>query len=52
MARVGGRNRGIALFAGLVCAGVLLGLLYLAAPLLPVTVEWVTLNVTRAISHE
>ncbi|GAA5034710.1 hypothetical protein ACFQRL_00575 [Microbacterium fluvii] len=41
MARIGGRSTWIALPAGLLCAGVVGALLWLAAPMVPVTVAWV-----------
>ncbi|MGN7861710.1 hypothetical protein ACTJI8_14110 [Microbacterium sp. 22303] len=40
MARIGGRNTGIAWLAGVVCAGVIAGLVYLAAPMGPVMVTY------------
>ncbi|GAA4485594.1 hypothetical protein [Microbacterium panaciterrae] len=40
MARIGGRNSGIAWLAGVLCAGVVAGLLYLAAPMAPVMVKY------------
>ena len=40
MARIGGRNTGIAWFAGIVCAAVIAGLVYLAAPMGPVMVNY------------
>lgn len=49
MARIAGRNTGIAVLAGLVCIGVVGGLVYLAVPLAPATLEWVSVNVDRAI---
>jgi len=52
MARIGGRNTGIALVAGLLCVSVLAGLTYLAAPLGPATLEWVSVNLDRAIWRE
>ncbi|MDW4573849.1 hypothetical protein R8Z57_13795 [Microbacterium sp. M3] len=41
MARIGGRNSWIAVPAGLVCAGVVGALVWLALPMVPVTVAWV-----------
>ncbi|MGV9194669.1 hypothetical protein ACQ143_10045 [Microbacterium sp. MC2] len=41
MARVAGRNAVFAWIVGLLCAGVVAGLAYLALPLLPATVDWV-----------
>ncbi|MDR6866698.1 hypothetical protein J2Y69_001291 [Microbacterium resistens] len=35
MARIGGRNTALAWIAGIVCLGVVVGLGYLAAPMLP-----------------
>lgn len=40
MARVGGRNRWIAVPVGLLCAGVVGALVWLATPMLPTTVQW------------
>ncbi|MGN8026897.1 hypothetical protein [Microbacterium sp. 22242] len=40
MARIGGRNTGVAWLAGVVCAGVVAGLFYLAAPMGPVMVKY------------
>ncbi|WP_295014790.1 hypothetical protein [uncultured Microbacterium sp.] len=40
MAKIGGRNTAIAWFAGVVCAGIVAGLFYLAAPMGPVMVQY------------
>lgn len=48
MARVGGRNSWIAVPAGLVCAGLVAGLIWLALPMLPVTVQWLGDTLRRA----
>ena len=40
MARIGGRNTGIAWLAGVFCTGVIAGLVYLAAPMGPVMVNY------------
>lgn len=40
MARVGGRNAWIAVPAGLVCAGIVGGLVWLSLPMVPVAVAW------------
>ncbi len=41
MARIGGRNTAIAWFVGVLCAGVVAGLFYLAAPMGPVMLHYV-----------
>ncbi|MGF3057028.1 hypothetical protein [Microbacterium sp. YY-01] len=41
MARVGGRSSFLAWFAGIVCAGVIVGLLWLAIPVMPDAVQFV-----------
>jgi hypothetical protein len=41
MARIGGRNRWIAVPAGVLCAAVVGALLWLSLPMLPVAVAWV-----------
>ena len=41
MARIGGRNSWIAVPAGLVCAGVVVTLVWLSLPMVPVAVAWV-----------
>lgn len=48
MARVGGRNSWIAVPAGLICAGVVAGLVWLALPMVPVTVQWMGDTLRRA----
>lgn len=40
MARIGGRSYGIAVPAGMLCAAVLGGLVWLALPMIPVTITW------------
>jgi hypothetical protein len=40
VARTGGRNSWIAVPAGLLCAGIVAGLVWLAQPMLPVTLQW------------
>lgn len=41
MARIGGRNSWIAVPAALLCAAVVVALLWLALPMVPVTVAWI-----------
>ncbi|GAA1943815.1 hypothetical protein [Microbacterium deminutum] len=41
MARIGGRSNWIAVPAGMLCAAVVAGLVWLALPMFPVTVAWV-----------
>ena len=52
MARIGGRNTAIAWLAGVLCAGVVAGLFYLAAPMGPVMLKYFTdvLGLRRAVS--
>ncbi|MBS1698935.1 MAG: hypothetical protein JST25_11105 [Actinobacteria bacterium] len=40
MARIGGRNTPLAWLSGVVCAGVIAGLVYLAAPMGPVMMTY------------
>lgn len=40
MARIGGRSTPLTWLAGLVCAGVVAGLVYLAAPMGPVMLKY------------
>ncbi|MBN9157207.1 MULTISPECIES: hypothetical protein [unclassified Microbacterium] len=40
MARIGGRSTPLAWLAGVVCAGVVAGLMYLAAPMGPVMLKY------------
>ncbi|MBS1672873.1 MAG: hypothetical protein JSS74_02785 [Actinobacteria bacterium] len=42
MARIGGRNAVLAWLVGVLCAGVIAGLLYLAAPMGPVMMQYVS----------
>ena len=41
MARIGGRNSWIAVPAGMLCAGVVAGLLWLSLPMVPVSIAWI-----------
>lgn len=41
MARIGGRNAWIAVPAGMLCAAVVVALVWLSLPMLPVTVAWI-----------
>jgi hypothetical protein len=41
MARVGGRNLAISWIAGLLCTGVIAGLVWFALPIMPVMAEFV-----------
>ncbi|MFE5407362.1 hypothetical protein [Microbacterium sp. NPDC056569] len=41
MARIGGRNSWIAVPAGMVCAAVVASLVWLALPMVPVTIAWI-----------
>ena len=40
MARVGGRNLGISWVAGVICAGIIVALLWLSLPVVPVLAEF------------
>jgi hypothetical protein len=42
MARIGGRNTAVTWLVGVLCAGVIVALFYLAAPMGPVLVGYVT----------
>lgn len=48
MARIGGRNIPIAALAGVAIIGVVGGLVVLAAPLLPPTVDWTVDTLQRS----
>jgi hypothetical protein len=41
MARIGGRSNWLAVPAGMICAGVVAALIWLALPMVPTTVQWV-----------
>ncbi|MBO9627097.1 MAG: hypothetical protein J7484_12075 [Microbacterium sp.] len=41
MARVGGRNLAMSWIAGILCTGVILGLMWLAIPIVPAMAEFV-----------
>ncbi|MBW8764144.1 MAG: hypothetical protein JF592_16460 [Microbacterium sp.] len=41
MARVGGRNLAISWIAGMLCAGVIVGLVWLALPIVPAMAQFV-----------
>ncbi|MBD3943114.1 hypothetical protein IF188_15580 [Microbacterium sp. NEAU-LLC] len=41
MARIGGRNSWIAVPAGMLCAGVVAALVWLALPMVPVSIAWI-----------
>lgn len=49
MARVGGRNLAISWIAGLLCAGVILALLWFAIPIVPTMAEFVGQSLRDAI---
>ncbi len=49
MARVGGRNLAISWIAGLLCAGVILALLWFAIPIVPAMAEFVGQSLRDAI---
>ncbi|CAD5141117.1 MULTISPECIES: hypothetical protein [Microbacterium] len=40
MARVGGRNLGMSWFAGIVCAGIVAGLVWLSLPMVPILAQF------------
>ena len=51
MARIPGRNAWIAVPAGLICAGVVVALLWLSLPMLPVAASWVGQTAHRALTE-
>lgn len=52
MARIGGRNTWLAVPAGMLCAGVVGALLWLALPMVPVSIAWVGDTLRRATAPQ